>query len=148
MGDERSCENVIALRVVDSQDGMTANWVPLAPNSLRVSPTASATKSAVSTAWCMTSPPNPPRRLSGSRALHCPEPLTNEQGYSLKEIVVVVCRVTGIRVEDLRKISKDSRIQETRELLMYVARRYSGASLKRNGAASGSARHLDSESYN
>ena len=29
MGDERSYENVIALRIVDSQDGMTANWVPL-----------------------------------------------------------------------------------------------------------------------
>jgi GMP synthase (glutamine-hydrolysing) len=29
MGDERSYENVIALRVVDSQDGMTAHWVPL-----------------------------------------------------------------------------------------------------------------------
>ncbi len=34
MGDERSYENVIALRVVDSQDGMTANWVPLAPELL------------------------------------------------------------------------------------------------------------------
>jgi GMP synthase (glutamine-hydrolysing) len=34
MGDERSYENVIALRVVDSQDGMTANWVPLAPDLL------------------------------------------------------------------------------------------------------------------
>ncbi len=29
MGDERSYENVIALRVVDSQDGMTASWVDL-----------------------------------------------------------------------------------------------------------------------
>ncbi|MCH8054674.1 MAG: glutamine-hydrolyzing GMP synthase [Deltaproteobacteria bacterium] len=33
MGDERSYENVIALRVVDSQDGMTASWVPL-PSAL------------------------------------------------------------------------------------------------------------------
>ena len=35
MGDERSYENVIALRVVDSQDGMTANWVPLPFESAR-----------------------------------------------------------------------------------------------------------------
>ena len=34
MGDERSYENVIALRVVDSQDGMTASWVPLPPELL------------------------------------------------------------------------------------------------------------------
>ncbi len=33
-GDERGYENVIALRVVDSQDGMTADWVPLAPELL------------------------------------------------------------------------------------------------------------------
>jgi GMP synthase (glutamine-hydrolysing) len=29
MGDERSYENVIALRMVESQDGMTADWVKL-----------------------------------------------------------------------------------------------------------------------
>jgi len=34
MGDERSYENVVALRVVESQDGMTADWVPLAPDLL------------------------------------------------------------------------------------------------------------------
>ena len=34
VGDERSYENVIALRVVDSQDGMTANWVALPFNLL------------------------------------------------------------------------------------------------------------------
>jgi GMP synthase (glutamine-hydrolysing) len=34
MGDERSYENVIALRVVDSLDGMTADWVALPPELL------------------------------------------------------------------------------------------------------------------
>jgi len=53
-----------------------------------------------------------------------------EQRYSLKDIVFAVCRVTGIEAENLRRISKDPRIQEARELLMYVARRYTGASLR------------------
>jgi GMP synthase (glutamine-hydrolysing) len=34
VGDERSYDNVVALRVVESEDGMTANWVPLAPELL------------------------------------------------------------------------------------------------------------------
>jgi GMP synthase (glutamine-hydrolysing) len=34
MGDERTYENVVALRVVHSVDGMTADWVPLPPDLL------------------------------------------------------------------------------------------------------------------
>jgi GMP synthase (glutamine-hydrolysing) len=44
MGDERSYENVIALRVVDSQDGMTANWVPPADLLARISTASSAVR--------------------------------------------------------------------------------------------------------
>ena len=34
MGDERTYENVVALRAVTSQDGMTADWYPFPPNVL------------------------------------------------------------------------------------------------------------------
>jgi GMP synthase (glutamine-hydrolysing) len=34
MGDERTYENVCAIRVVDSVDGMTAHWVDLPQNLL------------------------------------------------------------------------------------------------------------------
>jgi len=53
-----------------------------------------------------------------------------EGRYRLAEIVPVVCRVMGIDKEELRKITRESRIQEGREVLMYMARRYSESSLR------------------
>ena len=66
MGDERTYENVCAIRAVDSTDAMTADWVKL-PYDLRVeSPTESLMKLAELIGWCMTLPANLLERSSGN----------------------------------------------------------------------------------
>jgi len=52
-----------------------------------------------------------------------------EGRYSLTDIVDGVCRVVGIEGDGLRRASKEEKIQRGRELFMYLARRYSQASL-------------------
>ena len=69
MGDERTYEYTIAVRIVESKDGMTADWVKLPPALLKPSPAGSSTKSTASTASSTTLPANPPAQLSGSKVL-------------------------------------------------------------------------------
>jgi GMP synthase (glutamine-hydrolysing) B subunit len=66
MGDQRTYENVCALRVVDSIDAMTADWTRVPYDTLAVSPTASSTRSAASTAWSSTSARSRPPRSNGN----------------------------------------------------------------------------------
>jgi chromosomal replication initiation ATPase DnaA len=53
-----------------------------------------------------------------------------EGRYSLAEIVAAVCKVVGVEQEEFARGIKEDRIQSRRELLMYIARRHSGASLQ------------------
>ena len=49
--------------------------------------------------------------------------------YGLGDIVQAVSKVTGVGRDELGTAAKEVRVQRGRELLMYVARRYSRASL-------------------
>ena len=71
MGDERTYENVIALRAVETLDYMTADWVRLPHDLLARTPTALSTKSEASTALFTISAPNHQALLNGSDVEIC-----------------------------------------------------------------------------
>lgn len=52
-----------------------------------------------------------------------------EERYSLAELAQAVSKVMGLRGQELKRSVKDATVQTGRELLMYLARRHSGASL-------------------
>lgn len=57
-------------------------------------------------------------------------PSAVEDHYSFSDIVRAVSKVAGLETEKLRKASQRGEIKRGRELLMYIARRYSSASLR------------------
>ena len=53
-----------------------------------------------------------------------------ERRYGLAVIVQAVCQVVRVEPEELARGTKEDRVQRGRELFMYIARRYSAASLQ------------------
>ncbi|MFQ5998924.1 MAG: transposase [Candidatus Bathyarchaeia archaeon] len=53
-----------------------------------------------------------------------------EERYRLRDIVREVCKVTGLTKEGLGQRAQDEKEQRARELLMYMARRHSSATLR------------------
>lgn len=53
-----------------------------------------------------------------------------EGHYPFAQIISLVCEVMGVEREELTRALREERVQKGREALMYVARRYSEASLR------------------
>ena len=66
MGDERTYDYTIAIRAVESQDGMTADWVKLPYALLEKLASASSTRCKGVNRWSLTSPASRRGRLSGN----------------------------------------------------------------------------------
>jgi len=66
MGDQRTYENILAIRAVTSDDAMTADWAPLPHDIMARYPTALLMKCAASTALFMISAPNRRAPSSGN----------------------------------------------------------------------------------
>jgi GMP synthase (glutamine-hydrolysing) len=72
MGDQRTYQEVVALRAVTTEDFMTADWAVLPPALLAKISSRIVNEVKASTGWCMTSPANHLPRLNGNETLKSP----------------------------------------------------------------------------
>jgi len=68
MGDQRTYAYTCAVRAVHSEDGMTADWVPLPHEVLKTISSRIVNEVKGVTAWCTTSPRSRREQSSGSEA--------------------------------------------------------------------------------